>query len=174
MARVLVNGCYDLLHAGHREFLKVASQFGDLTVGLNSSWSIRQLKGIERPYQSEDIRRAALEKLGYKVRIFDGDSAKLVQLLNPEIIVRGHDQTISDEDRKHIVVLLPKFADISTTKIIGDPNRYSTLTAEGSPVFTGGSDPPRPPAKPGGKWVLGPRNSINNTAIWLWAADKNK
>jgi len=142
MARVLCNGCFDLLHAGHREFLKVAAQFGDLTVGLNSSWSIRQAKGMERPYQSEAVRRAALEKLGYKVQLFDGDSDKLVQILNPDIIVRGWDQKISDEDRKHIVVLLPKFGDISTTKISRDPIEVpctgtSAGTLDSSPECSG-------------------------------------
>ena len=58
---VFTNGCFDLIHQGHKDLLKKARSFGDiLLVGLNSDRSIKRLKGIKRPIQNE-IERANLE-----------------------------------------------------------------------------------------------------------------
>ncbi len=58
---VAVNGCFDLLHDGHKHFLKTAKSYGEiLLVGLNSDESVRSLKGPTRPVQSEHDRAAAL------------------------------------------------------------------------------------------------------------------
>lgn len=116
MAKVLVNGCFDCLHDGHRAFLKTAASFGELLIGLNTDESIRQLKGPERPHEPWWVRAGALIYEGYQVCEFDGNADALVDRVDPDIIVRGWDQTISDEDRKHIVVIVPKLTDDSTTK----------------------------------------------------------
>lgn len=118
MPRVLVNGCFDLFHDGHLKFLRTAQRFGDVLVGLNDDSSVARLKGPDRPVQNLIERHRGLEMRGFEVFVFDGYSDDLVRRIGPEIIVRGHDQTVSAEDRKHIVVIVPKMGDISTTGIL--------------------------------------------------------
>lgn len=127
-----------MLHAGHELFLCRAKGITDyfkaeLVIGLNSDESIRELKGLGRPIQSAVARSLNLVSYG-RVEIFS-DSDELVRRLNPEIIIRGHDQNISTEDKKHIVVRLPKLADISTTKILGEPKSILSIHAVGRRPF---------------------------------------
>jgi cytidyltransferase-like protein len=112
--KVLVNGCFDCLHDGHRAFLKTAAQFGELFIGVNSDTSVREMKGPGRPIQWWWDRVKPLCAFGRVFGIEDSDA--WVRKINPDIIVRGWDQTISDEDRKHIVVIVPRLTEDSTTK----------------------------------------------------------
>ena len=92
---VFTNGCFDLLHKGHRDLIKQSSLFGDiLIVGLNSDESVKRLKGEDRPMQNEVERKNALLNTGYvnEVYIFDDDTPlELINLIKPDILVKGGD-----------------------------------------------------------------------------------
>lgn len=92
---VFTNGVFDLLHPGHVDVLLGARARGDvLVVGLNSDASVKRLKGPDRPVRSEGERAyvlAALEAVD-AVTLFDQDTPlELVQLLQPDVIVKGGD-----------------------------------------------------------------------------------
>lgn len=96
---VFTNGCFDLLHRGHVEYLKEARGFGDvLVVGLNSDGSVERLKGAGRPYVTEEDRGAllaALECVDY-VCAFDEDTPlELIMELRPQVLVKGRDYELS-------------------------------------------------------------------------------
>ena len=92
---VFTNGCFDLLHSGHVQYLETAKSFGDvLILGLNSDKSVESLKGKGRPINSQNDRTyilAALEAVDYVV-IFDGDTPyNLIKAIKPQILVKGGD-----------------------------------------------------------------------------------
>ena len=92
---VFTNGCFDLLHAGHAQYLRRASALGDvLLVGLNSDASVRRLKGEGRPVQKAADRAyllASLSCVSY-VTIFPEDTpARLIEEVVPHVLVKGGD-----------------------------------------------------------------------------------
>jgi len=92
---VFTNGVFDLLHPGHVDVLLGARARGDvLVVDLNSDASVKRLKGPDRPVRSEGERAyvlAALEVVD-AVTLFEQDTPlELVQLLQPDVIVKGGD-----------------------------------------------------------------------------------
>lgn len=92
---VFTNGCFDLVHKGHVDYLSQARSMGDLlVVGMNSDASVRRLKGAERPIAHETSRAwvlAAFECVDYMV-IFEEDTPlKLIESLKPDILVKGGD-----------------------------------------------------------------------------------
>jgi D-beta-D-heptose 7-phosphate kinase/D-beta-D-heptose 1-phosphate adenosyltransferase len=104
---VFTNGCFDLLHAGHVKYLQQARQLGDLLVlGLNSDASIRRLKGEKRPLLEETERAqilAALDCIDYLI-IFDEDTPlDLLQLVRPDILVKGGDYSVDQVVGKDLV-----------------------------------------------------------------------
>tara|TARA_A100001035_G_scaffold268131_1_gene252795 strand:+ start:376 stop:831 length:456 start_codon:yes stop_codon:yes gene_type:complete len=125
---VFTNGCFDLLHKGHRDLIKQSFSFGDiLIVGLNSDESVKQLKGEGRPRQNEIERKTALLNTGYvnEVYIFDDDTPmELINLIKPDILVKGGDYTpneivgykevTSSGGEIKIVQLTPGFSTTST------------------------------------------------------------
>lgn len=107
--RVLVNGCFDQLHVGHEYLLTCAKEFGEVLVFLNDDDSVRKLKGEGHPRHSETMRTAALENFGVAVQVFDGDVPNIIRIYQPNVIIRGWDQTIIDEDRQYHIIIVPKF-----------------------------------------------------------------
>ncbi len=98
---VFTNGCFDILHRGHVEYLQEAAALGDrLVIGLNSDASVRrQNKGPERPLNDEQSRAKVLAALRLvdAVIIFDQDTPlELIQALGPDVLVKGGDWS---EDR---------------------------------------------------------------------------
>ena len=94
-AVVFTNGLFDLLHVGHLRYLRQARALGDvLIVGLNSDSSAREFKGPTHPIVPLNERAellAALEPVDYVV-VFDEPTAeRLVDLLRPDILVKGGD-----------------------------------------------------------------------------------
>jgi D-beta-D-heptose 7-phosphate kinase/D-beta-D-heptose 1-phosphate adenosyltransferase len=89
------NGCFDVLHAGHVQYLHEArSQADALVVGLNSDASVRLLKGPTRPVQPLAARAAVLSGLQAVdfVAVFDDDTPlRLIQALRPDVLVKGAD-----------------------------------------------------------------------------------
>src|SRR5258708_36455891 len=92
---VFTNGCFDVLHAGHVQYLQEARAQGDLlVVGLNSDASVRVLKGNGRPVNSAEARAqvlAALQAVDY-ITVFDAATPlELIQTLRPDVLVKGAD-----------------------------------------------------------------------------------
>lgn len=92
---VFSNGCFDILHRGHVEYLSKAASLGDcMVIGLNTDASVKRLKGENRPVQDEIGRAqvmAALHFVDYVV-LFDEDTPfDLINYLKPNVLVKGSD-----------------------------------------------------------------------------------
>ena len=92
---VFTNGCFDLLHKGHIEYLAKASELGDaLIIGLNTDDSIKRIKGSNRPINNEIARANVLASLVFVdgVFFFDEDTPyELIKRVNPDVLVKGAD-----------------------------------------------------------------------------------
>ncbi|WP_052767832.1 D-glycero-beta-D-manno-heptose 1-phosphate adenylyltransferase [Brachyspira hyodysenteriae] len=122
---VFTNGCFDILHRGHVEYLQKARELGDLLIlGLNSDDSVKRLKGNNRPINNETDRAivlAALECINY-ISIFDEDTPlELIKIVKPDILVKGGDYKIEDvvgREYSKETVLIDFVDGYSTTNII--------------------------------------------------------
>lgn len=121
---VFTNGCFDILHRGHIEYLEQSKKLGDkLIIGLNSDESVKRLKGPTRPINNEQDRLAALKALRFvdEVVIFNEDTPyNLIKELRPDIITKGGDYTPETVIGNDIasVVILPYKENYSTTNIV--------------------------------------------------------
>jgi len=97
---VFTNGCFDLLHPGHIEYLQKARTLGDvLIIGLNDDDSIRRLKGSTRPVNCLSDRAcmlAALRSVDMVVSFSEDTPLKLIKTLAPDILVKGGDYEPDD------------------------------------------------------------------------------
>lgn len=97
---VFTNGCFDLLHLGHVDYLEKAAALGDkLVLGLNTDTSVSRLKGPSRPLQSEESRARVLAALEFVdvVIPFDEDTPKeLIEFVKPDVLVKGADYKEED------------------------------------------------------------------------------
>ena len=95
---VFTNGCFDILHAGHVDYLNKSKAAGDvLVVALNSDKSIRSIKGENRPIIPQDQRAIIIANLKAVdfVTFFDEDTpAEIIDLLIPDILIKGADWSI--------------------------------------------------------------------------------
>jgi D-beta-D-heptose 7-phosphate kinase/D-beta-D-heptose 1-phosphate adenosyltransferase len=126
---VTTNGCFDILHLGHVEYLQKASELGDvLIVGINSQESVRRIKGNNRPVTSEIGRISIVAALGFVdyCVVFNEDTpVELLKRIKPDIHVKGGDYNPDDliekkviEDNGGIVKILPLVNGYSTTNTI--------------------------------------------------------
>lgn len=102
---VFTNGCFDIIHRGHIDYLAKASDLGgSLIVGINSDASIkRQGKGASRPLQDEETRALILASLHFVngVIIFDEDTPEdLISFVKPDVLVKGADYDSNEKDPK--------------------------------------------------------------------------
>lgn len=92
---VFTNGCFDILHRGHVEYLAQAADLGDvLVVGLNTDASVKRLKGESRPVNDEQSRALLLSALQFvdAVVLFDDDTPyELIKQVQPDVLVKGND-----------------------------------------------------------------------------------
>lgn len=92
---VFTNGCFDILHLGHVDYLEKARNLGDrLIVGLNTDASVSRFKGPQRPVQDQQSRARILSSLQFVdlVVLFDEDTPKeLISTLVPDVLVKGSD-----------------------------------------------------------------------------------
>ncbi|TVL42227.1 hypothetical protein A9X84_11805 [Brachyspira hyodysenteriae] len=122
---VFTNGCFDIIHRGHVEYLQKARELGDLLIlGLNSDDSVKRLKGNDRPINNEIDRAivlAALECINY-ISIFNEDTPlELIKIVKPDILVKGGDYKIEDvvgREYSKETVLIDFVDGYSTTNII--------------------------------------------------------
>lgn len=126
---VFTNGCFDIIHAGHVDYLEKAKSLGDfLIVGLNSDASVRRIKGESRPVNPQEHRKRVLEGLRAvdMVIIFDEDTPeRLIREIKPDILVKGGDWKIDNIVGADFVMsyggkvyTIDFVYDTSTTKII--------------------------------------------------------
>jgi glycerol-3-phosphate cytidylyltransferase len=92
---VTTNGCFDLIHAGHIEYLTEAAALGDiLIVGVNSDSSVKKLKGPERPIQNEYDRLviiSTLKMVDFTCVFHEDDPRAFLEIIKPDIHVKGGD-----------------------------------------------------------------------------------
>ena len=118
------NGCFDILHCGHLRVLQFARAVGDyVIVGLNSDDSVRELKGRDRPIIGQSERKEILEAVRFvdEVVIFDEPTPlKLIELIKPNIIVKGEDWKNKEVVGSDIaeVIYVPILKCYSTSEII--------------------------------------------------------
>lgn len=95
---VFTNGCFDIVHMGHVDYLEKARNLGDhLVLGLNTDASVSRLKGPLRPVVSEGARARLMAALSFvdTVILFDEDTPKeLIEAVKPDILVKGDDYSV--------------------------------------------------------------------------------
>jgi D-beta-D-heptose 7-phosphate kinase/D-beta-D-heptose 1-phosphate adenosyltransferase len=127
---VFTNGCFDVLHRGHIEYLKFCKTQGDVVVlGLNSDRSVKQIKGPDRPINNQHDRAAvlaALETVDYIVTFDEPDPLKIIEQVKPDILIKG-------KDWQHKGVVGREFVEANGGKVILAPlveGKSSTATIE--------------------------------------------
>lgn len=97
---VFTNGCFDILHRGHVEYLTKAAALGTkLVIGLNTDASVKRLKGESRPINDQEARAIILSSLIFTDRIifFEEDTPlELIRYIQPDILVKGSDYKPED------------------------------------------------------------------------------
>lgn len=127
---VFTNGCFDILHLGHVDYLSKASDCGDFFIlGLNSDASVRLLgKGDSRPLQDEHSRSMVVASLGFvdAVILFDEETPyELIKFIQPDVLVKGADYKV-EQIAGHDIVL----AKGGEVKLIELVEGYSTSAIE--------------------------------------------
>ena len=129
MKIVFTNGCFDILHHGHIDYLSKAADLGDvLIIGVNSDSSVKKLeKGTNRPIQNENDRALILSSLQFveAITIFNEDTPlELIKAIQPDVLVKGGDwkpEQIAGADvvkaKGGEVVIIPFVDGYSTTDI---------------------------------------------------------
>ena len=123
------NGCFDILHSGHVGYLEESKSIGDvLVIGLNSDKSVRELKGKDRPINSENQRAFMLSALKCTDMVYifeENNPLNIIKEINPDYLVKGGDYTqeaiIGSEHVKNNggdVIIIPLEKGLSTTCII--------------------------------------------------------
>jgi len=125
---VFTNGCFDILHPGHTDYLAKAKALGDvLVLGINSDESVQRLKGPHRPIQNLKARSlvlSALSSIDYVIAFTEDTPLNLIAKVQPSILVKGGDYTEetivgASEVRAHggSVEVIPFLEGYSTSKI---------------------------------------------------------
>jgi rfaE bifunctional protein nucleotidyltransferase chain/domain len=123
---VTTNGCFDILHAGHIQYLAEAAGLGDiLVVGINSDAVVRKLKGAGRPIQSEQDRATIMGSLrivDYAFVFHEDDPRAFLEIIRPDIHVKGGDYRADIIEREVVEAHGGKVA------IVSFRQGYSTTT----------------------------------------------
>lgn len=126
---VFTNGCFDLLHLGHLDYLSKAADLGDIfIIGVNTDASVSRLKGPMRPVNDQQSRAMLLAAFGFvdAVVLFDEPTPKaLIDFIQPDVLVKGDDYKAEDivgydtvMAKGGRVVTIPLVEGYSTTAII--------------------------------------------------------
>ena len=131
---VFSNGCFDIVHRGHIEYLAQAAGFGSrFIIGINSDASIRRIKGSDRPLQDEISRSMVMAALSFvdAVILFDQDTPyELIKHVLPDVLVKGNDYKPEDivgydivKNKGGKVVTINLVEGYSTTSVVQRMNR---------------------------------------------------
>ena len=131
MNLVLTNGCFDILHAGHVDFLRRARELGDrLIVGINDDRAVRKLKGRSRPVNPYADRAFVLSAIRWVDQVYPlhyTDVVRFLLRMRPQIWVKGGDYTLATLNPDEVaaakqvgakIVILPIKYRLSTTGIL--------------------------------------------------------
>jgi D-glycero-beta-D-manno-heptose 1-phosphate adenylyltransferase len=134
---VFTNGCFDIIHLGHVDYLEKARSLGDrLVLGLNTDDSVSRFKGPERPLQDENSRARVLAGFQFidLVVFFNEDTPlNLISELKPDILVKGSDYLAEDivgadvvKKGGGVVKTIDFVPGYSTTRIVEKIKRHKT------------------------------------------------
>jgi len=140
---VFTNGCFDLLHVGHIQLLEDCRRFGSkLVLGLNADTSVSRLKGPTRPIVAERERARVMAALAAvdAVVLFEEDTPlELIQVLAPDVLVKGGDYTIQTVVGHEVVLaaggrveIVPTVEGFSTTSLVKKLAAAPTASEEAS------------------------------------------
>ena len=126
---VFTNGCFDVLHRGHVEYLITARKYGDLlVVGVNTDSSVKKLKGDNRPLVGEQDRAFILSQIipVDAVVLFSEDTPyNMIREVKPDVLVKGGDYSVDEVVGREIVeasggevIIIPLVTGKSTTNLI--------------------------------------------------------
>lgn len=129
--KVLVGGCFDLIHFGHTEFLRQAKSLGSwLVVALESDQNVRRMKGEGRPIHTQEQRKKMLESLTCVDEVIalsqmnsDEDYANLVKNVSPSVLALTEGDPVLLKKRRHAllvganVIVIPKVSTPSTSQL---------------------------------------------------------
>jgi rfaE bifunctional protein nucleotidyltransferase chain/domain len=126
---IFTNGCFDILHPGHIDYLKKTKELGDiLIVGINSDESIKKIKQQNRPINKLLDRMIVLNSIKYVDYVvpFDEETPEnLIKIIKPDVLTKGGDWNKKDVVGSDFVksyggkvAIIPYIKDKSTTNII--------------------------------------------------------
>ncbi len=126
---VFSNGCFDIIHRGHIEYLAKASDLGDkFIIGLNTDASIKRLKGPSRPINNQDARAIVLSALQFvdAVVLFDEDTPyNLIKEVQPDVLVKGNDY--KPEDIVGYDIVTAKGGVVTTVELVEGYSTTNTI-----------------------------------------------
>lgn len=126
---VFTNGCFDLIHLGHVDYLSRAADLGNkLIIGLNTDKSVSKLKGRHRPIKNELSRATILACFSFidAVVLFEEDTPlNLIKIIKPDILVKG-----GDYEAEKIVGYEEVIANGGEVKVLDFLNGYSSTLLE--------------------------------------------
>jgi D-beta-D-heptose 7-phosphate kinase/D-beta-D-heptose 1-phosphate adenosyltransferase len=125
MKKVWTNGTFDVLHVGHLKLLEYAASFGQLTVGIDSDKRVKELKGLDRPFNNTLDRKYFLESLKFvhNVVVFDSreELINMVKQFEPDYMVIGSDyinKPVFGSEYAKELLFFTKLEEYSTTTIL--------------------------------------------------------
>ena len=105
---VVTNGCFDILHVGHVRYLKKTKEFADFSIILlNSDYSVKSIKGTNRPINSQTDRAAILSSLScvdYVVLFDEKSPAELLDKIKPNVYTKGADYNLETLPERDVVL----------------------------------------------------------------------
>ena len=134
---VFSNGCFDILHRGHVEYLSKAADLGDiLIIGLNTDDSVRRLKGPSRPVNDEKARAVVLAALEFvdAIMFFEEDTPyNLIKRVQPDVLVKGKDYKAEDIVGYDIVTA--KGGKVETIELVDGFSTTNILNQSSKPIL---------------------------------------
>jgi len=125
MKKVWTNGTFDVLHVGHLKLLEYAASFGELTVGIDSDKRVKELKGLDRPFNNTQDRKYFLEsiKFVHNVVVFNSreELINMVKEFEPDYMVIGSDyidKPVYGSEYAKELLFFDKLEQYSTTTIL--------------------------------------------------------
>ena len=123
--KVWVNGTFDVLHVGHIKLLEFASRLGSLRVGIDTDKRVKELKGVDRPFNNQEDRKKMLESIKFvdEVVLFDSREELIISVkeYSPDIMVVGDDykgEIVYGSEHAKKLVFFEKLPNYSSTKIL--------------------------------------------------------
>ena len=121
--KVLINGCFDILHRGHLHLINIAWQYGDVIAAVDTDESVCVLKGPGRPVNPLAVRISYLRRhVRQTISFHHNNYRALVEKLKPDYIITGDDHDYDDVRQLAgdgpEIILVPRYNDLSTTRII--------------------------------------------------------